>query len=157
MAIRASRLKPLFSRQEMRQVLAEKSNEMAREIATYPDNELLNAGMERLLDYFEQKYTLELPAIHENEQRLRQSETKVDVRNDSYRIILDRSRPVEVAGTRYEFVIPISGEQKLFESNPSSIALAYVAPIAARLENQAIVYTYDRTDHDANALSAEHE
>src|SRR5438034_10388987 len=127
---------------------------MLREIAAYPDNELLNTGTERLLDYFEQKYTLELPAIHEDKQRLRQTEVKVDVRNDPNRVIFDRSRPVEIDGTRYEFVIPISGERELFESNPSSIPLPYAAPVIARLEGNAIVYTYDRVNTNANTLKA---
>ena len=154
MRVSPNRGNSLFRDHDLSASLQQQTRKMLDEIAEYPANELLNTGTERLLDYFQDKFGIELPVLHEDNRRLRQSEARVDVRYDQMRFIEDKSQPVYVPGTRYEIIIPFTGEEVFFRCRPSSTSTTYPE---AQIKNGAIVFTYDRTDHNADAIKAAYE
>jgi hypothetical protein len=154
--VRVSYGKPnyLFTKHELGSVLGRQMRAMQEQVAKYPANELLNTGTERLLDYFQSKYSIALPVLHEDERRLRQTEAQIDVRYDPNRFILDKSRPAYIPGTRYEIVVPFTGEELFFYCKASSFS---TMPPVAEIQDGAVVFTYDRTDHNADAIKASYE
>jgi hypothetical protein len=154
--VRISHQRPnyLFNKHELYALLEGQIHVMQDEVAKYPANELLNTGTERLLDYFQDKYSIELPVLHEDERRLRQTETQVDVRYDPNRFVLDTSRPVLIPGTRYEIIVPFTGEEIFFHCKASTFSTMH--PVA-EIKNGAVIFTYDRTDHNPDAIKAAYE
>ncbi len=69
---------PLFSRQDFQSVLKERTDEMLLEIQKYPPNELLNTGTERLLDYFYDKYSIDVPVLVEENSSISYTEARID-------------------------------------------------------------------------------
>jgi len=141
----------LFTKYDLGSSLHSQLQKMQNEIAGYPANELLNTGTERLLDYFEEKYRANIPELNESGAMFDQVETQVDVRHDWDRAVTDRSRPALVPGTRYEFSIPFTGDAVLFDMRASSFSLN---PPYAAINEGRVVFTYERTDHNAEALKA---
>src|SRR5437660_307271 len=127
---------------------------MLDEITGYPANELLNTGTERLLDYFEEKYRAEIPELNEPGAVFDQQETQIDVRHDGMRAVTDRSRPALVAGTRYEFAVPFTGDAVLFNMRASTSS---INPPHAVVKDGHVLFTYERTDHNVEALKAGYE
>jgi hypothetical protein len=150
----SNRSNSLFSEYDLGGSLQQQTRKMLDEIAEYPANELLNTGTERLLDYFQDKFGIELPVLDEDNRRLRQSEARVDVRYDLMRFIEDKSQPVYVPGTRYEIIVPFTGEEIFFRCRPSTTSTTYPE---AQIKNGAVVFIYDRTDHNAEAIKAAYE
>jgi hypothetical protein len=143
----------LFAKFDLRAGLESQVQQMHDEIAGYPANDLLNTGTERLLDYFEDKYRAEVPELSdESGMEFDQTETQVDVRYDPMRLVLDQSRPALVAGTRYEFSVPFTGDAALFNCRASTSSHN---PPRAVVKGDRLVFAYERTDHNVEALKAE--
>ena len=144
----------LFSRSDLTEDLRSQLRKMHEEIASYPSNGLLNTGTERLLDHFEEKYRAEMLELDESGAMFDQEETQVDVRHDFNRAVTDRSRPALVSGTRYEFSVPFTGDAALFDMRASTFSFN---PPRAQVKDGFLVFSYDRTDHNAEALKAEYQ
>lgn len=75
--------KPLFSGQDFGAVSHLRTNEILREIQEYRANELLNTGIERLLDYFYDKYSMNVPVLHEQNRSVQHREVEIEA-NDRF-------------------------------------------------------------------------
>jgi hypothetical protein len=141
----------LFNRYDLRQSLSAQLEKMQQDVQSYPANDLLNTGLDRLLDYFDGKHRFDVAEIHEDALQFDQSECLVDVRYDQNRFIIDRSQPCLMPGTRYEFFIPFSGDKDTFEYRASTYSYN---PPSAEVRGDCVVFVYDRTDHNVEALKA---
>ena len=92
---------------------------MRREVDEFEANRLLNTPVDDLREYFVQKYRIDVPVLQEDSIVVDQHETKVDVRHDPRRFILDRSRPALVSGTAIEVDIPFDGDEAMFRIRPT--------------------------------------
>jgi hypothetical protein len=144
----------LFTKYDLTSSLQSELKNMHDEIGSYPVNELLNTGTERLLDYFEEKYRAEVPELDESNAMFDQEETEVDVSHDPNRAVTDRSRPALVVGTRYEFSIPFTGDAVLFNMRASTFSFN---PPRAQVDGNLLLFSYDRIDHNAEALKNQYQ
>jgi hypothetical protein len=67
---------------------------------------------------------------------------------------MDRSRPALVPGTRYEFSIHFTGDATLFNMRAATFS---VNPPRELVKGNYIVFRYERTDHNVEALKVEYE
>lgn len=81
-------------------------------------------------------------------------ETDIDVRNDPYRHITDRSRPFLVKGTYATFAVPFDGEPGLFKYRPSQ---GYMSRTYGFIKGSEVQLNYNRTDHNSETMRADFE
>ena len=136
---------PLFSRQDFQSVLKERTDEMLLEIQKYRPNELLNTGTERLLDYFYDKYSIDVPVLVEENSSISYTEARIDA------TVSFSEQPKVLLGTRYSITVPFTGDVRVFNSRPS---MSTLQPPFARLEAGALTFTYDQISHDPEDLAA---
>lgn len=75
-------------------------------------------------------------------------DVKVDVSQDPFRAILDRSRPFYVPGTRVEIRVPFDGDPELFRLRPSSFTTIFPR---GRVEGQELVIWHEAPTDTLNA------
>ena len=85
------------------------------EIDAIDGNRLLNTSVDDLCDYFEEKFRIDVPVLHEEQIVASQEETKIDVSQDPMRHIRDRSQPFYIKGTAVEVTVPFSGDSEAFK------------------------------------------
>lgn len=142
---------PLFSKAELRAYCEHALQILAKEIDELPPATITGADPEQLTNYFIQKYTLTTPTLDESHISIDQEDTKVDVSQDPYRMIHDRTRPFLIPGTTYTYYVPFTGDADLLQCRPSQYNLG---PPAGAINEHELVFTYDDTRHDANAIKA---
>ena len=89
------------------------------EIDAIDENRLLNTSVDDLCDYFEEKFRIDVPVLHEDRIVVSQEETKIDVSRDPMRVIRDRSQPFYITGTVVEVTVPFSGDSEAFKIRPT--------------------------------------
>ena len=123
----------------------EKSQKRAlqSEIDAIDGNRLLNTSVDDLCDYFDEKFRIDIPELHEDQIVADQEETQIDVSQDPMRYIRDISRPFYVAGTLIEVTVPFSGESEAFAIRPTTYTLA---PPRGEIRGNALVIKVQGTD-----------
>ena len=123
----------------------EKSQERAlqSEIDAIDGDRLLNTSVDDLCDFFEEKFRIDIPELHEDQIVADQEETQIDVSQDPMRYIRDTSRPFYVAGTLIEVTVPFSGESEAFAIRPTTYTLA---PPRGEIRGNALVIKVQGTD-----------
>ena len=94
------------------------------EIAAYDADKLLNTADDTLVDYFIQKYSLDVPVLDRDGIVADQREVDVDVSQDRLRYISDRSRPFHIKATRIEVEVPFSGDRNFFKIQPTTFSMS---------------------------------
>lgn len=84
---------------------------------------LLNTSPEELADGLTSEFLVEVPILRNAETETSQEAVKIEVGNDSSRVMFDRSSPVSVDGTRFTYHIPFTGDGNLFKCRPSEYSL----------------------------------
>ena len=144
----------LFSEWRLRAVLEGQEIKLNEEIDGIGANQLLNTSIDSLCDYLEQKYRIEPIHLKENEINVDLAETKIDVSQDSLRAIRDRSVPFFVTGIAVSYYIPFEGDADLFKCHPSTSTMS---PPQGVVKDGIVLATYERTDHNAEAIKADFE
>lgn len=139
----------LFIQYDLRASLQKEEKQMYAEIDGIDANRLLNTSVEDLATYFTEKYSHAVPQLHEDEITMDQGETKIDVSQEFDRVILNRSRPFFIDGTKFTFYVPFTGEGDLFYFQSSMITMN---PPRAEVRGQELVITISITNHDAQAI-----
>jgi hypothetical protein len=80
-----------------------------------------------------------------------QNEASIDVSQDLFRIVFDRSGPFYVKGNGVSFFVPFEGDKELFKCQPSTYTMN--PPLGLIRENELVLH-YDRTDHNAEAIKS---
>ena len=113
------------------------------EIDSIDGNRLLNTSVGDLCDFFEGKFRIEVPELHEDQIVVDQQETQIDVSQDQMRYIRDRSRPFHVAGTLIEVTVPFSGESEGFKIQPTT---HMSAPPRGEIRGSTLIIKIQGTD-----------
>jgi hypothetical protein len=142
----------LFTKLKLREFLENREQEMMQEIDAIEGNRLLNTSIEDLCDYFEEKYRIEMLKLKEDQTTADQREVNVDVSQDPARFIRDRSKPRYIKGTQVTFYTPFEGESNLLQCMPDIYTLN---PPRATIRGNELLFHYQRTDHDAEAIKRE--
>ena len=122
------------------------------EIDAIDGNRLLNTSVDDLCDYFEKKFRIDIPELHEDQIVADQQETQIDVSQDPMRFIRDSSRPFYVAGTLIEVTVPFSGEPEAFTIQPTTYTLA---PPRGEIRGNALVIEVQGTDLEPQRVRGE--
>lgn len=127
---------------------------MLAEIDAMDSNALLNASVEDLAGSFAGEYKIEMIQLKEDQISVEQTEASIDVSQDPFRVIFDRTKPFYVKGTGVSFFVPFDGEKELFKCQPAT----YTAnPPHGSVRGNELVLHYERTDHNAEAVKSAFE
>jgi hypothetical protein len=140
----------LFDEGELQDVLRQREAKMYQEIEGYERNYILNASVDDLCNYLEQKYRMEPINLLTDNIEADTGDAKVDVSQDSMRYIRDRNRPFYIEGTYVSFEIPFEGDPDLFKYVPTTRLLRY---ITARVYDQKVHFTFTRSDHNVEQVN----
>lgn len=111
----------LFCSGELRASLESHTNALRQEIDRLEETRFLNTAPGDLTNYLIDKYRVDPVAIKpRDEWTSDQQEIQIDVRNDPFRMIMDRSRPALVPGQRIEIFIPFDGEADVLRLKPAT-------------------------------------
>jgi hypothetical protein len=96
------------------------------EVAQIDSNRLLNTNLDALVDYFVEKYRVEVPELDEAGMQADQHEAQRDVSGDPNRMaFILRSGPVYVTGTEVTVEIPFSGDASLLAVRPNTYSASF--------------------------------
>jgi hypothetical protein len=109
----------LFSGTDAFSVIEGRKQQIGTEIKNLDSTRILNTSIEDLSTYFEEKYKLETPELHDDKAVADQQETQIEV-YDEYGSLRGDDRRIVRTGTRVELSIPFSGNGDLFEIQPST-------------------------------------
>src|SRR5579864_1001721 len=104
----------LFNKFSILDVLPYRDEQIKERISSLAPNLILNASEEDLITSFKDEYTFDTPELDESGIHIDYGEQDIDVSQDPMRMFVDPSQPFYVAGTRITFIIPFSGDAKLF-------------------------------------------
>jgi hypothetical protein len=141
----------MFSDHELRDVIDNRKRAIASEIDSLSPNYILNANVEDLSTYFEQKYRYQAPVLRTNEVCFEQDEVEVDVSQDFNRGIDDPSQPFYVKGTSITFIVPFDGDSELFRYRPSAFTSSL--PYGEVGENE-LRLEYRSADHEGQRMKS---
>jgi hypothetical protein len=142
----------LFSQYKLYDVKEATKAHMVEEIDSYSANQLLNTSLEDLATYFAGKFEIMPVNILEDQIHVDQQETKIDVSQDSSRLILERDQPFYIAGIKIPLYVPFEGNPDVFTYRPSTYD--YNPPRGCVRGNVLELPIY-RTDHDVEAAKSE--
>src|SRR5438034_10473659 len=108
----------LFCQVEFRQIAEEQRKLLREEINAFSEDYLSGVPDDQLVEYLFRKYSIETPTVSEPHIES-QHETKVDVRHDWRRVVIDKSKPLLVPGHRTEVRLPLTGLPQILNVAPS--------------------------------------
>jgi hypothetical protein len=146
----------LFSEYDLRSVIQTQQKKMFDEIDGIEENRLLNASIEDLCDYLEQKYKIGVPQLKEDGITVSQRETKIDISRDPERNFVFRhvGGSPYAGGTAVSCYIPFDGDSDLFKCRPSSFSLSGTHAI---IQQNELILTYTQIEHNETAIKAAYE
>lgn len=112
----------LFASNDLRAMIENQRAALRQEVEQMDANRLLNTAPADLSQYLVEKYSLTAPVLRRDDWSADEHETQIDVRNDPYRGVMDRSRPCLIPGQRVIVEVPFDGEAVLFYAQPSSFS-----------------------------------
>ena len=143
----------LFNKYDLRSVIEAQEKKMLSEIEGYNRNHILNAKIEDLCDYLENKYRINPIVLHKDKICVKSSgEADIDVSHDYNRAIVDKSKPFYVKGTSITFAIPFDGDEELFYCQASTYTSC---PPMAQISGNEILVTYSQTNPDPEKIKSD--
>src|ERR1039458_1469156 len=144
----------LFNKQDIFSVVQGQTAAVKKGVQAIPANTLLNASEHDLTQALVAELRLDVPRINDEGIHIASTgETQVDVRHDPMRMVIDRSRPCLVPGTKTVIGVPFTGDPGFFRVQPQTYTMN---PPRGELTNGEILLTYVRTDHNAEAIKQEY-
>lgn len=145
----------LFSSYEIFTVIQAQTERLKKRVQSISPNVLLNASEHDLVQSLVEELRLNVPVIKDGDIYIAHSgEAQVDVSRDPRRLLMDRSGPFYVPGSKTVIAVPFEGEAEFFKVRPNTYSLA---PPRAEINNGEILLTYFRTDQDAEAIKREYQ
>lgn len=142
----------LFAQHDWFSVSEHQQNRLKEEVASYDGNRLLNTSVDDLCDYFEKKYSVEVPQLDIESIVADQRETKVDVSHRfDYGPRMD-GRPNLVAGSTVEIAIPFTGDAEAFKIQPTQYSLS---PPRATVRGQTLILEFTGINQASAQVKAE--
>lgn len=144
----------LFIKYDLRRVIEAHEKAMNDEIDDINGNKLLNTDVEKLVNYFKEKYLLLTPQLHEDKITVDQEESQIDVSGDPNRLIWDKSKPFYITGTKVDFYVPYEGDKDLFDCKPSTYTLN---PPRGVVSETDLILTFQTTKHKSEEIKSSFE
>jgi hypothetical protein len=139
----------LFSKYNGFAVIESQRKQLNDEVASLPEQRLLNTSVEDLVRYLAQKYEIEVPVLIVDEAVADQKEAKVEVRGFQYG--LERGESRSIVGTVVTLEIPFTGDAQVFNVQPSSYDSM---PPRADIRDQVVVLTQSGAQLSADEVQA---
>lgn len=124
---------------------------MQQEIDGVDGDALLNASVDDLCGYLEEKYGVAVPVLDVGGITQDYSETQIDVSRDPMRNVLDRSRPAYVTGTRVTFYVPFQGDPAMFNCTPSTYTTVFPY---GRISGNELLLAYESLEQSHTAAKS---
>ena len=115
------------------------------------EERILNTPLDGLLDYFCEKYNLQMPQIDETGIHSDFGEVQTNVSGRFGYVPLEYGGPQHVTGTRFQIRVPFTGDPDLFRWQPSTFNYN---PLRAAIQSGHIVFEYDTLPEDASRLES---
>ena len=142
----------LFHGADWFRVEEHKKRSLQSEIDAMDGNRLLNTSVDDLCDYFEDKFRINVPVLHEDRIVVSQEETKIDVSQDPMRFIRNRSQPFYIPGTLVEVTVPFSGDSEAFKIRPTTFTTTLPS---GEVNNSSLVIRVVGTNLEPQQVRAE--
>ena len=133
----------LFQTYDLQRVIKNQEQNLAGEINSLSENEVLNTSQEDMAKYLTEKWGIDPLVIDETGIQMDYGDAQIDVSGDPRRVIFDRGTPFYITGTRVTFYVPFTGDSDLFKCQPSTYSLS---PPRAAIRRRELVFTYDLTE-----------
>ena len=137
----------LFSDRQIGDILQKHREAMFAEIDEIDGSSLLNTDVDEWCDFFEERFTIKVPQLKEDEIHTAQKEVLIPVIN-----VYEGN--IQELGTKFSFFIPFEGNRELFKIQPSPYVMIGSNPIQADLNEFEIVLSYERLNPDLNEIKA---
>jgi hypothetical protein len=145
----------LFAKGDIYSIVQKQTDALKEAVQKIPSPTLLGASEQDLILSLVEEYRLNVPVLQEEDIHIADSgETKVDVSRDPMRMIMDRSRPFHVPGTRIVIAVPFTGDANFFYVRPQIYTLN---PPQGEITKGEILLTYLQTQQDAAAIKREYQ
>ena len=105
----------LFSDGDVRNYLDRARHALVQEIDQLPPDRITRTDLDALVHYFVERYILTTPVLDEQHITVDQEEVQIDVSQDPQRLVVNRSRPFYLTGTRIIHYVPFTGNADLFQ------------------------------------------
>jgi hypothetical protein len=116
-------MRPLFNKVSIYDVIRHQK-ELFQQAFEKVSNAELESNHDVVVTRLVEQFGINVPVLDDGNKYARTRETKVDVSRDPRRFISDRSSPYYIAGTEITFVIPFTGDEAVFDVQPSSFTLS---------------------------------
>lgn len=130
----------LFSSADLSQIIARARANLATEVDRLDGNQLLNTSPTDLATYLVEKFRIEPPKMRRDKWVAGETETQIDVSQDSRRGIVDRSRPIYIAGQLIEIEVPVEGDIELLYARASTFTYS---PPRAKIKGTSIILRFE--------------
>lgn len=142
---------PLFSQVDWFSVERHQKAKLQEEVVNYDDNRLLNTAVDDLIQYFAEKYRIDVPELHRDRIVADQHEAQVDV-SHRFDYVSRRPGPNYVPGTTVEITIPFTGEAEAFGIQPNTYTMN---PPRATVRNNSIILEFTGIKMSADKVRSE--
>lgn len=148
------RARYLFHDDSLELVISHRERDLVAEINDFSSDYILNVSVDNLCDHLEAKYRFFAPVLRADETYISNTgEADVDVSQDPFRGITDRSRPFYIKGTFATFAVPFDGDGNLFGCSPSTFTTVIPYGDIAIVDNELHI-TVTVVDHDPQNMQA---
>lgn len=115
------------------------------------EQELMDGTEEEVAERLVNDHSIEVPLLNLEKLARTVEEVDQDVSHDPRRMMFDQTGPCYVKATQISFKVPFTGNSEVFFCRPSTWTLN---PPRAEVEDDCIVISIIRTDHDKEAFQA---
>lgn len=144
----------LFRDYDLHGEMESRRQQLLREIDRLDSDYILNADLEKLCSYFEDKYRYNVPVLDPTKISIDQREVDVDVSQDFRRAIFDRTQPFNLKGNAITFIVPFEGDGDLLRCKPST--WTNMRPLG-EVASDEVRFEYRTADHEGKRLKSAFE
>lgn len=130
----------LFSKFDLRAILEGHAKKARELILSRPSEQIAGEAGDAFIVELEKEYRVKPLRLIESGLLIEAEETKVDVRQDPWRAVIDRSRPCYVPGQRVRYIVPLEGDPTIWQCRPSTFGMN---PPRARIEEAEVVFQFE--------------
>lgn len=133
----------------------QRSKDAQNYIAGLEKNYILNVNEEDFIEHALGTFRLETPALRrEDIHTLGVEEVDIDVSQDPFRAIIDRSRPLYLKGSSVTIVVPFEGDGVLFDVRPSSFNYN---PPRGQIKGQELHFVIQTLEQNADNIRQQYK
>lgn len=143
----------LFGNADVFTVLEQRRQSAIKELEGFTETQILNTPTEDLVRYLVDKYQLESPLLHEDQQHVEPDEVKRQIRNNGYDSYSDQAGETHtVTINRAILHVPFTGDSEMFFVGPSNRTIP--GPMAS-VERSELLITVSTDNKDATSIRSE--